>query len=216
MVFLACRWQSILSRPRTEPQVWRPQMDPSAPVINNWQGMQCKCPIVCRVAPHLHTRAQSSLPTVSPRCRCGRACVLRWSLGLCMRYSHSCLTSPRSDSRPSGTRVVYAMNERTVEVRFRDASAHQTCLCKRPSDGVTLEEESTSLNKAKLELATREGPDIGPTVCQSRGNRSNEIPWTWHQEQLKEWAEFLVSRSLTLSSAHEPHTVGGSRHLMIS
>ena len=35
--------------------------------------------------------------------------------------------------------------------------------------------------KGKLESATREGPDIGPTVYQGRGNRSNEIPWTWHK-----------------------------------
>ena len=26
----------------------------------------------------------------------------------------------------------------------------------------------------------REGPDIGPIVYQGRGNRSNEIPGTWH------------------------------------
>ena len=32
------------------------------------------------------------------------------------------------------------------------------------------------LKKAKLESATRKGPNIGPTVCQSRGNSSNEIP----------------------------------------
>ena len=46
--------------------------------------------------------------------------------------------------------------------------------------------------KTKLESASREGPDIGP-ICHGRGNRSNKIPWTWHQGQL--------SRSLTLSSA---------------
>ena len=32
--------------------------------------------------------------------------------------------------------------------------------------------------------------------CQGRGNHSNKIPWTWHQEQ-----EVLFCRSLTLSSA---------------
>ena len=31
---------------------------------------------------------------------------------------------------------------------------------------------------------------------------------------LKEWVGFLVSRSLTLSSAYKPHTVGSIRHLM--
>ena len=29
---------------------------------------------------------------------------------------------------------------------------------------------------SKLELATWDGPDIRATVCQSRGNRSHEIP----------------------------------------
>ena len=50
------------------------------------------------------------------------------------------------------------------------------------SDDVTPEEDllktSISLKKAKVESATREGPDIGPTVCQDRGNRTNEILWT--------------------------------------
>ena len=47
------------------------------------------------------------------------------------------------------------------------------------------EEDPTSLKMGKLESVTPEGPDftnfLGPTVCQSHGNRSNEIPWTWHQ-----------------------------------
>ena len=60
-----------------------------------------------------------------------------------------------------------------VEVRFRDASA-PTCLCKRTMDGVTPEEDL--FKKAKLESSTWEGPDIRQTVCQGRGNRSNEIP----------------------------------------
>ena len=51
----------------------------------------------------------------------------------------------------------------------------------------------------------------GPTVCQSRRNRSNKIPWTWHQGQLLEQAGCLISRSLTLSSAHVS-TVGGICH----
>ena len=42
-------------------------------------------------------------------------------------------------------------------------------------------------------------------------DRPNEIPWTWHQGQLREQVEFLVSRSLTLSSARVS-TVGGIRH----
>ena len=92
---------------------------------------------------------------------------------------------------------------RMIEVRFRDgASAHQTCLCKRTRYGETPEEESTSLKKTKLECATRDGPDTGPTVCRCRENRSNEVPWIWHQGQLTERPGFLVSRSLTLCSAH--------------
>ena len=42
----------------------------------------------------------------------------------------------------------------SVDVRFRDASVHETCLCKRTSDGVTTEEDPTSLNKANLESAS--------------------------------------------------------------
>ena len=48
-----------------------------------------------------------------------------------------------------------------MKVRFRDASAHQTCLWKQTSDGVTPEDDPTSLKKVKLESATRVGPDIG-------------------------------------------------------
>ena len=74
-----------------------------------------------------------------------------------------------------------------AEIRFQDASAHQTCLCKQTSDGVTLEEDPTSIKKAKLELVRREGT----TVCQGHGNHSNETPWTWQQGQLQEQAGFL-------------------------
>ena len=52
---------------------------------------------------------------------------------------------------------------------------------------------------------------------QGRGNRSNEVPWTWHQRQLQQQAVFLVSRSLTLSSAHISFsTVAGFVMLTIS
>ena len=53
-----------------------------------------------------------------------------------------------------------------MEVRFRDASIHQTFFCKRTSDGVTPEEDPTSFKKAKLVSTTQEGPDIGPIVCE--------------------------------------------------
>ena len=51
-------------------------------------------------------------------------------------------------------------------------------------DGVTAEEDPTSLKKANLQSETREGPDIRKTLCQGRGNRSNDIPWTWHHHAL--------------------------------
>ena len=57
----------------------------------------------------------------------------------------------------------------------------------------------TSLKKAKLESATREGPSIGPTVC---GLRELFKRNTVDQGQLKERAGFLDSKSLALSSAH--------------
>ena len=54
------------------------------------------------------------------------------------------------------------------------------------SDAVTPEEDPISLKQAKLDgSASRKGPDIGPTVCWGRGNRSNEIPWTWHQGEIE-------------------------------
>ena len=40
-----------------------------------------------------------------------------------------------------------------VEVSFRDASAHQTWLCKRTSDGVIPEEDPTSIKRVNLESA---------------------------------------------------------------
>ena len=51
------------------------------------------------------------------------------------------------------------------------------------------------------EVSTMGGARYRATVCHVHGNRSNEIPCTWHQRQQKERAGFLVSRSLTLSSA---------------
>ena len=56
-----------------------------------------------------------------------------------------------------------------VEVCFRDASAHQTCLCKRISAGVTLEEDPTSLKKAKLKSAIWEGPISGQLSARAAG-----------------------------------------------
>ena len=62
---------------------------------------------------------------------------------------------------------------RVVEVGFQDKSAYQ-----RTSNGVTPEEEPTSYKKNRLRSAQSERPDTGPTVCQGRGIRSNEIPGT--------------------------------------
>ena len=68
-------------------------------------------------------------------------------------YAVELLTPDRSkvrfQTRPSGTR---GLTPRMVEVRFRGASARQTCLCKRTSDGITPEEDL--LKNAKLESAT--------------------------------------------------------------
>ena len=64
---------------------------------------------------------------------------------------------------------------RTVEVRFRDATAHQTYMCRRTRDGVTPEEDPASLKKVKLESAHQEGPDVGPSVCQSRGTKLDTV-----------------------------------------
>ena len=55
-----------------------------------------------------------------------------------------------------------------VEVRFRDASADVT-VHKRASDGVTLEEDPTSLKKAKLELAQGMGPVSGQLSVRAAG-----------------------------------------------
>ena len=55
--------------------------------------------------------------------------------------------------------------------------------------------------KVALCAATKLGSSQGQLCfCQGRGNRSNEIPRTWHQGQLKERAGLVVSRSLTLNS----------------
>ena len=65
------------------------------------------------------------------------------------------------------------------------------------------EEDPTSLEKAKLESSTP--AEQGLISGQGRGNRSNEIPGTWHQGQL------IAGPNGVLSSAHVS-TVGGIRH----
>ena len=65
------------------------------------------------------------------------------------------------------------------------------------------------MKKAKLESATREVPDVGPTVCQGRGNRSNEIPWS--PGDIEGAGGVSQYKSDTVFRAHESHTVGGSR-----
>ena len=47
-----------------------------------------------------------------------------------------CYSRPRPDQEGNGG----LRRTRTVEVHFWDASAHQTCLCKRTRDGITPEE----------------------------------------------------------------------------
>ena len=89
------------------------------------------------------------------------------------------------DARPSGTRGL--RRGRTVGVRFRDASAHQTLLCMRTSYSVTPEEDPTTLKNSKLESATREEPDIGPEPREPLKRDTR----TWHQGQLQEENEYI-------------------------
>ena len=69
---------------------------------------------------------------------------------------------------------------RTVEVRFRDASAHQTCLCKQTRDGVTPEEDITfafqcryfslecSHNSGRMRMQSDPSIDIASTTRMSK------------------------------------------------
>ena len=69
-----------------------------------------------------------TLPTVSPRCHRGRAWTFKWSSGLCGRATQACQVRceiPDWEGRGCLRRA------RMVKVYFRDASAHQTWLCKR-------------------------------------------------------------------------------------
>ena len=63
---------------------------------------------------------------------------------------------------------------------------------------------ATSLKRQSWSQQHRRGPISGQLSARATGTfqREREIPWTWHQEQLEERVGFLVSRSLTLSSAH--------------
>ena len=70
----------------------------------------------------------------------------------------------------------------------------------KTQDDSTLSElnaPSSVLFKARVSTraskSTKEGPDTRPTVCQGRGNRSNEIPGSWQLGQVKEHARLLVS-----------------------
>ena len=105
---------------------------------------------------------------MSPRCLHGRAWAVQWSFG----YAIQPLTPDKSEIRD----LRYALD---VEVHFKNASAHQMCLCEWTRHDVTREEDPTSLKKAKLEAAQREEPDTGPTVCQDRAIRSNQTVHTF-------------------------------------
>ena len=66
---------------------------------------------------------------------------------------------------PDRLKVKFQTKRNTRVYAVRDSSRFasetpsvlQTCLCKRTSEGVTPEEDPTSLKKAKLESATCEG-----------------------------------------------------------
>ena len=85
---------------------------------------------------------------------------------------------------------------RTMEVRFRDAPVHQTCLCKRTTDGVTSEEDPTSVKR----LSWSQQYDRDQTVGPMSGQMSARAAGTIQTNVELALAGFLVSRSLTLSS----------------
>ena len=62
---------------------------------------------------------------------------------------------------------------------------------------LTPEEDPTSLKRLSSSQQHRRSPISGQLSA-----RANEIPWIWDQGQLMEKAGLLVSKSLTLSSAH--------------
>ena len=76
-----------------------------------------------------------------------------------------------NDARPSGTPPVSRRVRRAqkVEVRFRDASVHQTCLCQRTRDGVTPEEDPTSLKRLNWSQQHGRGPISGQLSAKAAG-----------------------------------------------
>ena len=59
-------------------------------------------------------------------------------------------------------------------------------------NGLSLSQRVMFYSRLKELSAQRKGPDTGPAVCQSRGNRSNETPCTWQLGQLKNHIGILV------------------------
>ena len=111
-----------------------------------------------------------------------------WSLGLCGRTAHVWQVQGET---PEQTGHGGLRRARTVEVRFQDPSVHQTCLCKWTRDGVTPEEDPTSLENAKLESATWEG-SAGTIQTRYRGPGSRG---NWHCLPLTfstQWAGFVI------------------------
>ena len=78
---------------------------------------------------------------------------------------------------------------RTVEVRFWDSSAHQTCLCKRTRDGVTVQEDPTSIKRLSWSQHTRRSPISSRLSARAREPFK---PDTLNYGQLKERLGFLV------------------------
>ena len=71
---------------------------------------------------------------------------------------------------------VYAVRAVRSSLPGSVCSSYVTVLVNQSS--ITPKEDPTSLKKARLRSEQWEGPDTGPSVCQGRGNRSNEISCT--------------------------------------
>ena len=150
------RWQLIFVQRKCKSVVWKTarliicihiyfRYHVQAP--RSWlkvEPMETSCACLAFTDPRLRSQALYSPADCVPRWRPGRACVFRWSLGLCGRANHVWhLQGEITDQAGQGG----LRRALTVEVRFRDASAQQTSLCKRTSEGVTPEEDPTSLKK---------------------------------------------------------------------
>ena len=104
---------------------------------------------------------------MSPSYRRGRACVFWWSLGLCGRATHAWQVQVVIPDQAGHGGLRRA---RTVEVRFRG----RVCSLDAPvqaNQWVRNSRRGSHLFKKMLSWSQQH----------RYRNRSNEIPWTWHQ-----------------------------------